>query len=257
MKEFTELINIMKKLRHPENGCPWDKVQTEQSLKEYILEEAYELLEAIDLNSSDKKKEELGDLLLQVVFISQINSESENFNITDVITTLKAKLINRHPHIFKNTKVTTPEQVKNNWERIKKKEKGKKSILSDYPVKMPALAIAKRYGEQASSVGFDWNDAGKAIDKIEEEIMELKIEINKNNFENIEQEIGDLLFAVANVSRLLKVNPEISLMKANNKFKRRFQHLEKIIKEKNMDISNTDLEKLEEIWQLVKEKENS
>lgn len=255
MEEFTELINIMKKLRHPVNGCPWDKVQTEKSLREYVLEEAYELVEAIDLDSNEKKKEELGDLLLQIIFISQVNNESDHFNIIDVISTLKSKLINRHPHIFKNSIAKTPEEVKNNWEKIKKKEKGKKSILSDYPKKMPSLAIAKRYGEQASSVGFDWSDPKKAINKVEEEIKELKAEIINNNPDNIDQEVGDLLFAVANVSRLLKINPELSLMRANLKFKKRFQRLEKIIADRNSTCENTSLEEFEKIWEIIKKEE--
>ena len=165
MKEFNNLIKIMKKLRNPINGCPWDRKQTDHSLKEYILEEAHELVEAIEMDSPEKQKEELGDLLLQIVFLSQINREKNNFTIKDVIDTINRKLINRHPHIFGDTTVHSAEEVKQNWEKIKKKEKNNSSILSDYPARMPALSHAKRVAEQASSVGFDWDDPLKALDK--------------------------------------------------------------------------------------------
>ena len=162
MNEFKQLLKIMEILRDPLKGCPWDKVQTKESLKEYVVEEAYELIEALDNKNIANINEELGDLLLQIVFISQIMKESGESSISEVINTLIQKLIRRHPHIFSDKKANTPEEVKNNWESIKKSEKGSNSILSDYPEAMPALASAKRYGDQASSVGFDWGDPGPA-----------------------------------------------------------------------------------------------
>ncbi|MCP4220528.1 MAG: nucleoside triphosphate pyrophosphohydrolase [bacterium] len=255
MKEFNKLIKIMKRLRNPVNGCPWDRKQSGDSLKEYILEEAHELVEAIDTGSSEKQKEELGDLLLQIVFLSRINQESGFFSLRDVLDTINRKLIRRHPHIFGDTTVQSADDVKRNWEKIKKKEKKADSILSDYPSHMPALSNAKRIAEQASSVGFDWDDPLKALDKVEEEIEELKVEIPIGNKETIEEEIGDILFAVANVSRLAHINPEFALQKANRKFTRRFRFIEEQLKKQNKDISETGLDEMEDLWNEAKTRE--
>ena len=248
MKEFNNLIKILKKLRSPINGCPWDRKQTVHTIKEYVLEEAYELVEAIELEAAEKQKEELGDLLLQVVFLSQLNVEKNFFSIRDVLDTINRKLIRRHPHIFGDTVVHTAEEVRRNWEKIKKKEKKKKSILSDYPAQMPALAHAKRIAEQASSVGFDWNDPLKALVKVEEEIEELKKEIQAGDHERTAEEIGDILFAVANVARLAKVNPEFALKNTNKKFVKRFRYIEERLKEQGKDIEKTHLEEMDELW---------
>ncbi len=252
MKEFNNLIKIMKRLRNPINGCPWDRKQTGHSLKEYVLEEAHELVEAIEMDSPEKQKEELGDLLLQIVFLSQINLEKNNFSIRDVIDTINRKLIQRHPHIFGDIMVKSAEEVKQNWEKIKKKEKRTSSILSDYPAQMPALSHAKRVAEQASIVGFDWDDPLKALDKVEEEIEELKKEIRAGNWERVEEEIGDILFAVANVSRLAKINPEFALKNTNRKFVTRFRYIEEQLKKQGKDIAKTSLEEMEELWQQAK-----
>lgn len=249
MKEFNKLIKILKRLRNPINGCPWDRKQTQHSIKEYVLEEAHELVEAIDLESPEKVKEELGDLLLQIAFLSQLNLEKNNFSIREVIDTVNKKLIKRHPHIFGDATAHTAEEVRQNWEKIKKKEKKKTSILSDYPPQMPALAHAKRIGEQASSVGFDWNDPLKALEKVEEEIEELKKEIREGDEKKITEEVGDLLFAVANVSRLAKVNPEFALKGTNKKFISRFRYIEEQLKKQGKDIAKTDLDEMEELWQ--------
>ena len=252
MKEFNNLIKIMKKLRNPINGCPWDRKQTGHSLKEYILEEAHELVESIEMDSPEKQKEELGDLLLQIVFLSQINREKNNFTIKDVIDTIIRKLINRHPHIFGDTTVKSAEEVKQNWEKIKKKEKNNTSILSDYPARMPALSHAKRVAEQASSVGFDWDDPLKALDKVEEEIEELKKEIRAGNRERVSEEIGDILFAVANVSRLAHISPEFALKNTNQKFVTRFRYIEEWLRRQGKDITKTSLDEMEELWQQSK-----
>lgn len=255
MKEFKKLLKIMEILRDPAKGCPWDKVQTSGSLKEYILEEAYELIEAIDNDNSDDITEELGDMLLQIVFVSQIMKESGQSTFSDVVVKLNRKLIRRHPHIFGNADAKTPADVKNNWEIIKKGEKKRDSILSDYPEAMPALSAAKRYGEQASSVGFDWGDTGPALEKVEEELAELKHEIEESDKGKIYEELGDLLFSIANVARLAGVNPEFALKDANRKFKNRFRLLEKEMTELDIPIRSASLDQMNKVWDLIKEKE--
>lgn len=252
MKEFIKLIKIMKRLRNPINGCPWDRKQTPLSLREYILEEAHELVEAINLDSPEKQKEEMGDLLLQIIFLSQIHREKNNFSIREVISTINQKLTVRHPHIFGDVSVASAEEVKQNWEKIKKKEKKNSSILSDYPAQMPALSEAKRMAEQASSVGFDWNDAFRALDKVEEEIEELKVELQNRQQEKVEEEIGDILFAVANVARLAHINPEFALKKTNQKFIARFRYIEEQLQQQGKDIHTTSLEDMEALWQKAK-----
>lgn len=249
MESFNKLVKILKRLRNPSNGCPWDRKQTLHSLKEYVLEEAYELVEAIEMESVDKQKEELGDLLLQIIFLSQLHREKGHFTIKDVIDTLNRKLIRRHPHIFGDASARTAEEVRKNWEKIKKTEKKKPSILSDYPARMPALAHAKRIAEQASSVGFDWNDPLKALEKVEEEIEELKEEFRTGNQEKVVEEIGDILFAVANVARLAKSNPEFALKNTNQKFVTRFRYIEEQLKAQGKDINKTGLDEMEALWQ--------
>ncbi len=257
MKEIDNLIHIIEKLRNPDGGCPWDLKQTPETLREYIIEEAHELTEAIDLGKKKKIIEESGDLLLQIVLISQIFKEKGDFELNDVVVELKDKLIRRHPHVFGDVIVNSAEEVKANWEKIKKTEKNKKSIISDYPNSMPSLQVSKRIAEQASSVGFDWNEPLKALEKVEEEIAELKVEIVKSNKKACYEEIGDLIFATANVSRLLKINPDIALKSANDKFKKRFRFIEEHLKAGNKEISETPLDELEDIWNMAKKMENS
>ncbi|UCH93534.1 MAG: nucleoside triphosphate pyrophosphohydrolase [Candidatus Aminicenantes bacterium] len=249
MKEFNKLVKIMKQLRNPINGCPWDRKQTGHSLREYILEEAHELVEAIEKDSIEKQKEELGDLLLQIVFLSQIHREKNHFTIRDVINTINQKLIRRHPHIFGDLTVESAEEVKQNWEKIKKKEKKRKSIISDYPAAMPALSHAKRVGEQASGVGFDWDDPLGALEKVEEEVEELKKEIRAGHREKAAEEIGDLLFSIANVARLAHVNPEFALKNTNKKFVTRFRYIEDQLRKQGKDINQVSMEEMEALWQ--------
>jgi MazG family protein len=252
MKEFSELVRIMKKLRHPKRGCPWDREQTPQTLKEYILEEAHELIEAIDSGQAAEIREELGDLLLQIVFLAQLAEEKEQFSIRDVITGLSEKLVRRHPHIFAEVKVNNADEVKTNWEQIKIAEKDKQSVISDYPPAMPSLLLAKRIASQASGVGFDWNDAEKAFAKVDEEMEELRTEIGSGRLPEAENEIGDLLFAVANVARLLKINPEFALAKTNKKFTSRFRFIETELKKRGRDIRDTPLAELDALWDQAK-----
>ncbi len=257
MNEFKKLIDIMARLRDPDIGCPWDKAQTVYSLKEYVIEEAYEVIESIDNQDTISISEELGDLLLQIVFISRIMEESGEFSIKDVLRKLNEKLIRRHPHIFGNKNIETASEVKTNWEKIKKDEKNRSSILSDYPESMPALSAAKRYGEQASSIGFDWGDPFLALDKVEEEIAELKRELKNKDYQKISSELGDLLFAVANVSRISNVNPEMALRNANKKFKKRFRSVEKRIVDSGKEMSSLSLDQMNAVWNKIKEEENS
>jgi MazG family protein len=252
MKELNKLINIIKKLRDPVKGCPWDRKQTVDSLKEYVLEEAHELVESIEMQLPEKQKEELGDLLLQIMLLSQINQEKENFSIKDVIITLINKLVNRHPHVFGNASVESAEEVKQNWEKIKRKEKNNTSIISDYPSHMPALLTAKRISEQASSVGFDWKNPREALIKVQEELRELKVEIQAEREDKITEEIGDILFAIANVSRLSGVNPESALKKSNKKFISRFRFIEKQLLKQNKEINQVSLQEMEILWQKSK-----
>jgi MazG family protein len=254
MKEFSRLVRIMKKLRHPRRGCPWDLKQTPASLKEYILEEAHELIEAIDSGEAEAVREELGDLLLQIVFLARLAEEDKKFSIREVITTIAEKLVRRHPHIFGSVKVNGADEVKVNWEKIKIAEKNKQSVISDYPPSMPSLLLANRIASQASGVGFDWNDAGKAFAKVVEEIEELRVEINENRLHEAENEIGDLLFAVANVARLLKINPEFALARTNKKFTSRFRHIEAELKKQGKDIGNASLAEMETLWNQAKGK---
>jgi MazG family protein len=254
MKEFSKLVRIMKKLRHPRRGCPWDLAQTPESLKEYILEEAHELIEAIDDGRDEEIKEELGDLLLQIVFLAQMSEEKNKFSIRDVIAGISKKLVRRHPHIFGQAKVNGADEVKANWEKIKVAEKNKQSVISDYPPTMPSLLLANRIASQASGVGFDWNDAEKAFCKIEEEMEELRAEIRAGRLHEVENEIGDLLFAVANVARLLKINPEFALARTNKKFTGRFRFIEAELKKRGRDIRDTTLAELEALWNQAKGK---
>jgi len=252
MKEIDELVSVIKRLRTPDGGCPWDLKQTPETLREYIIEEAYELVEAIEKKEKQKIIEESGDLLLQVLLLSQIFSERDDFKLQDVASELKDKLIRRHPHVFGDVKVDSAEEVKANWEKIKKKEKKKESILSDYPPSMPSLQVAKRISEQASSVGFDWNEPLKALEKVEEELSELRAEIINENDDASFEETGDLLFAVANVARLLKINPDTALNNANNKFKKRFRYIENSLRVNKKNIEKTPLSELEDLWNEAK-----
>lgn len=252
MKEFSRLVGIMKKLRHPRRGCPWDLKQTPASLKEYVLEEAHELIEAIDGGDADAVREELGDLLLQIVFLAQLAEEEDKFSIGDVISGISEKLVRRHPHIFGSVRVSGADEVKANWEKIKIAEKNKQSVISDYPSSMPSLLLANRIASQAAGVGFDWDDAGKAFAKVAEEIEELRVEIAEKRLHEAEDEIGDLLFAVANVARLLKINPEFALARTNKKFTRRFRFIEAELKKQGKDIADVSLPEMEALWQRAK-----
>ena len=247
--KFEELYQIMKDLRGP-NGCEWDKVQTHDSLKSYVIEEAYEFVDVVDEKDNSKMKEELGDILLQVIFHSVIAEENEEFTTIQVIENLIQKLIRRHPHVFGDEKGYSYAR----WEEIKAKEKGEKkySRVGKINKALPALSSARRVQENAATVGFDWDDINDVWNKVEEEIKELK---EAKNDEEIAEEFGDLLFALVNLARFLNIDPEFSLRKATEKFVRRFQKMEEKIEGLGEDFENLDLQELDNFWNMVKKEE--
>lgn len=250
LEAFSKLLDIMDKLR---TECPWDKKQTYQTLRHLTIEETYELGDAILDNDEEEIKKELGDLLLHIIFYSKIGSENNTFDITDVCETIAKKLIYRHPHIYGNVKVTSEEEVKKNWETLKLKEgKGKKSILEGVPKSLPALVKASRIQEKVAAVGFEWQNTQQFYDKIEEELLEFKTEIENKNQEKSEEEFGDLLFALINFARSKNINVENALEKTNKKFINRFQFLENEIDKKKQTVSDLTLTELITYWKKSK-----
>ena len=252
--EFSDLLDIMERLRC-EDGCPWDREQTHESLKRYLIEETDEVLEAIDLKDRDKICEELGDVLLQVVFHAQIGKEKGEFSIDDVITEVCRKLIRRHPHVFGEVKADTSEQVLENWEAIKKKEKGIEShtgVLKDVPANLPALMRSYKVQQKAALVGFDWDNVDDVINKVYEELSELKDVYKSENMERITDEIGDIFFSMVNLSRFLKVQPELALTRTINKFIRRFEFMEKESAKAGKKLEDMSLAEMDELWNIAK-----
>lgn len=244
-KDLVDLIGILRK------ECPWDKKQTHESIKENLIEEAYEAVEAIEEKNYEELSKELGDLLLHVIFQTTLANEHQAFTMEDVIFRIQEKLIRRHPHIFAETEVTGEKEVSQNWEKLKMKE-GKKSVLDGLPKHLPALIQATRMQEKVRNIGFDWpNDEGPWA-KIEEELLELKEAQSSGNQEDIRLEFGDLLFSLVNLSRFLKVNPEDSLRASNKKFEIRFRKLEEIASSEGVVLSDCSLEELDTIWEKAK-----
>ncbi len=251
VNELYRLVDVMKRLRSP-GGCPWDREQTHESLKPYLLEEAYEVLSAIDMQDDEEIKEELGDLLLQIVFHAQLADEENRFSIDDVAESIVKKLIRRHPHVFSEVKVNGSEEVLRNWEKIKKDE-GKKSALDGVPPTLPALLKARRVQEKAKRVGFDWDNAQGAFEKVAEEVNELRKAIAEGKKGTVAEELGDLLFSIVNVSRFLDVDAEDALRKTINKFMARFRFIEeKIEKNGKKSIENHTLGELDLLWEKAK-----
>jgi XTP/dITP diphosphohydrolase len=249
-KNFLELVGIMDRLRAE---CPWDKKQTIHSLRSNTIEELYELVDAIIEEDWQGIKEELGDLLLHVLFYSKIASEKNEFKLEEVIEGISKKLIHRHPHIYGEVKADTEEQVKLNWEQLKLKEgDGKKTILSGVPNSLPSMVKALRIQEKVKQVGFEWENKEQVWDKVNEEIGELQHEVAQNDLQKMEDELGDVFFSLINYARFLKIDPETALEKTNKKFKHRFNLMEAFAKEKNMDLSKLSLAEKEAIWQQVK-----
>ena len=251
-KAFIRLVEIMDKLREE---CPWDKKQTISSLRYLTIEEVYELSDAILDEDFEEIKKELGDLLLHIVFYSRIASEKNKFDISDVLNTISDKLIHRHPHIYGNIKVKDEKDVKENWEKLKLKE-GKNSVLEGVPKSLPAVVKAYRIQEKVRGIGFDWQNKEQVWDKVLEEIQELKDEeINKSD--RIEDEFGDLLFALINYSRFININPEDALEKTNKRFIKRFQILESMVKNQEKEFSDLSFEEMNLFWEKAKKYQNN
>ena len=251
---FERLTLVMAILRSPE-GCNWDRQQTHQSLLPYLIEEAYEVVEVIESGRTADLKEELGDLLTQIVFHAQLASERGEFTINDAVTGVVEKLIYRHPHVFGERKDLNPKEVRDQWEKIKTTSGEKPSVLGGLPRIMPALTMAFRMGEKAGGVGFDWANAREVIDKIEEELKECQRELDtgpKPDKDRLTEEIGDLLFATASFARKLEIEPEIALRKALDKFRERFTRLEVEVRTSGRSFDDYTLEELEGIWQRMK-----
>jgi len=244
-EKFNDLMEIMRKLRVE---CSWDKEQTHDSIKAATLEEAYEVLETIDLKDYDGLKEELGDLLLHIVFHSVIGEENGKFTIDDVIDSINSKLIRRHPHVFGDVKVKSNSDITRNWETIKLEE-GRDSVLEGVPKNLPELYKAYRLQEKASKVGFDWEKREDVWAKVEEEIGELKESKKNDDPEELESELGDLFFSLVNYSRFIGINPGNALRKTNEKFVNRFNYIEKKLKEENKKIVDATLEEMDKYWE--------
>jgi XTP/dITP diphosphohydrolase len=246
-KETSSVVRLLEIMNELREKCPWDREQTIDSLKTLTLEESYELLDAINEKDYDEIKNELGDLLLHIVFYSKIASEKSKFNFNDVVETIIKKLIVRHPHVFDSKKNISKQEVEKNWEKIKLKE-GKKSILSGVPKTLPALIKSERIQDKVSKAGFKWNSLNDSKNKIKEELNELNIEIKKNSFNEMEEEFGDLMFSLVNYGNLLGINSENALEKANKKFIERFKRMETLIKKEKIEIDKLKQVKLVEYW---------
>lgn len=255
---FEEFIDIIAKLRG-ENGCPWDREQTFDSLKSTVLEESYEVIDAIN-DGGLKLADELGDLLLQIVMLSQIASESKAFNVSDVIDMISKKMIHRHPHVFGNVKAETSEEVLKNWDKIKREDKKDSSVthsLKDVTKTLPSVLKAHKVQSRVAKVGFDWDNIDDVFDKVFEELEELKTAYKNKDSKNIHEELGDLLFSVINLSRFLKVNPELSLNDSTKKFVNRFEKIENMAIKNGKSIEDMSFEEMDELWNQVKIAENA
>ena len=253
---MKKLHQITSKLRDPDKGCPWDREQTFESIAHCAIEEAYEVVEAIENKDYDSLKDELGDLLFQVTFHSSMAEEMNLFTFDDVVDSISEKLTQRHPHVFADKSIKDAQTQTDNWERIKIEERKQKndikSVLDDVGSNQPALNRAYKIGKRARSVGFDWNDVSGVINKIEEEIDELKVAITDGNKTDIEEEAGDLLFSVVSLSRHTSIDPETAIRKANRKFERRFRAMEQLLKQSNKEFSNMSSRELDDLWEQVK-----
>ena len=251
---IEDLLRIMEILRSP-GGCPWDAEQTHESIKTSFIEETYEVIEAINKKDKDLLVEELGDVLLQVVFHAQMEKEIGQFDFGDVTDGVCKKLIERHPHVFGEVKVSGTDEVLSNWDDIKRKSKGQKtqgSSMLTVPKELPALMRAQKIQSKAKKAGFDWDDMSGAFEALESEIKELKSAVNEKDSDAIEDEFGDVLFSCVNIARFIGVDSEQSLTRANDKFMSRFLVVEKLAEERNIDMKNTPIEELDKLWDEAK-----
>ena len=256
LNSLSKLIKITDTLMG-KDGCPWDKVQTRESLKPYLVEETYEVLDALDANDPEKIKDELGDLLYQILFHSKISSLKGEFNFRDVIDNLSEKMVRRHPHVFQEGELNTPDQVVKQWEEIKRNEKNQanqKSILDNIPKNLPSLLRAQKLQKKAAKEGFDWDQIGDVFDKLDEEIAEFKEAVLKKKSADIQNEIGDIIFVITNIAKCYKIDAEEALRSTNNKFIKRFQYIEQKIEAKGKTLKDSPLEEMERYWQEAKNK---
>lgn len=250
---LEDLVELMATLRG-ENGCPWDKKQTKATIRPYIIEETYEVAEAVDENDPVMLKEELGDLLFEIVFYAQMMREEDGIDIYDIIAGIHAKMVRRHPHIFGDTSVSGADEVVVNWEQIKQEEKkGKRtSVLEGVPKDLPSLLRAHRLQSKASNVGFQWENFQQVIEKLDEEFYELRHAYKSGDAEQLEEEFGDMLFVMVSVARFLNINPDNALQKAIQKFTRRFQRIERHVKAEGRQWSEMSVDEMETLWQEAK-----
>ncbi len=247
-KEFEQFVEIVRRLRRE---CPWDREQTHASVRHSLIEETYEVVEAIDSNNVAELRRELGDLLLHVIFHAVIAEQAGEFTLMELVEGISEKLVRRHPHVFGDVKAETAQEVKQNWEKLKLAE-GRESFVGGVPREMPALLRAHRLQDKAAKVGFDWDRKEDAWKKVEEEMHELHHAIEQNNPEQTEGEFGDLLFALVNYSRFINVNPENALRQTVEKFIKRFQYIEKTLKKRGKDIGGSTLEEMDALWEEAK-----
>lgn len=257
MKEFDKLIEVIEKLRDKENGCPWDLKQTHESLIPNFIEELYESVEAIENKDYKHLSEELGDLMMHIIMQVQIAKEEDKFQMEEVLEQISEKLIRRHPHIFGDGHATDAEGVKMNWERIKQEEKkhSRTSAIDGIPQQMPALIVAQRMQEKAASVGFDWPDISPAVDKLEEEVKEFQEAYKSKDIEEMQNELGDMLFSIVNIARKSGFDTETALRRTIKKFENRFKKVEDHFKSNGKNMLDASLEQLDEIWEITKESE--
>lgn len=255
MNRFQRLVRVMARLRSPD-GCPWDLKQDHQSLKPYLIEEAYEVIEAIDSGDDQKLKEELGDLLLQIVFHARLAEEKRDFDIWEVAQGICEKLIARHPHVFEKKRKITPEEVLQNWEHIKLANSGRKgySVLEGVPKSLPTLLKAYRVQEKVARFGFDWEKTEDVFLKIKEETEELEKSFREGESGEVKDELGDVLFSLVNLCRRLGHSPEEALNSTTEKFKRRFEYIENRLREKDKTLSDSNLEEMDRLWEEAKER---
>lgn len=257
-KAFEDLVDIMTRLRSPD-GCPWDREQSLETLKKYVVEETYEVVDAIDAKDMDELRGELGDLMLQIVFQSQLTREEGIFDIKDVIDGISAKLIRRHPHVFGDTQVENAEEVLHRWEQIKRGEKGfehRTSVLDGIPSQFPALMLAMEISKRAAKTGFEWPNLDAVVDKLDEEVDELKHELKMGDTERTSEEIGDLLFTIVNVARWTKVDPEDALRAMTRRFGTRFRKIEETARESGKALEEMTLEEMDAVWECAKQEKS-
>jgi tetrapyrrole methylase family protein/MazG family protein len=254
-QELKELLSLIKTLRAPD-GCPWDRKQKQEDIGKYILEEAYEVIESLEKKDQQALKEELGDLLFQILFLAEMGEEAGTFSLDDVMAGIREKMIRRHPHVFGDTKANTVEDVKVNWQRIKNKERSTKNIeenlFGSIPRALPALQRAQKITAVAASCGFDWQNTEGVLDKLREELNEFQSALKSNNRDKIEEELGDLFFTAVNLSRFVKIDSETALSKATNKFLQRFKYMAAQLTVRGKSLEQATLAEMNDLWEEAK-----